>query len=169
MRTFLGWANTSPSHIVREDVREWLELLVDGGASSSWVSVHLAALRTVFDKMCHRDVTSGLMTPRRPSRLPVVLSKPEVQRLLCAAPSLRDKLLLGLMYATGMRVSEVVRLRFVDVDFDRHCIRVVQAKGRKDRDVMLPESFDGLLRGLRDVHEAGAFLFPSNDETSRHL
>ncbi len=169
MRTFLGWANIAPNDIVREDVREWLELLVDGGASSSWVSVHLSALRTVFDKMCQRDVTSGLMTPRRPSKLPAVLSTTEVQRLLYAAPSLRDKLLLGLMYATGVRVSEVVRLRFRDVDFDRRCIRVVQAKGRKDREVMLPQCFDGLLRNLRELNQADTFLFASPEETKRHM
>jgi len=111
---------------------------VDGGASSSWVSIHLSALRTVFDKMCGLNCTLGLMTPRRPKRLPVVLSTDEVSRLLQAAPSLRDKLLLGLMYATGLRVSEVVRLRWHDIDFDRRAIRVWQGKGRKDRDVMLP-------------------------------
>jgi integrase len=91
-----------------------LELLVDGGASASWVGVHLSAIRTAFDKMCGRQITSGLMSPRRPKRLPVVLSQPEVLRLLEAAPSLRDKLLLDLMYATGLRSSEVAQLKWRD-------------------------------------------------------
>ena len=55
---------------------------------------------------CGRQITLGLLSPRRPKTLPVVLSEEEVMRLLDAAPSLRDKLLLGLMYATGLRVSE---------------------------------------------------------------
>lgn len=98
--------------ITRENVRCYLELLVDGGAGSSWVGVHLSAIRTAFDKMCGRTVTLGLKTPRRPKRLPVVLSVNEVMRVLQAAPSLRDKLLLGLMFAIGSRVSETVRLRW---------------------------------------------------------
>jgi len=57
------------------------------------------------------------MTPRRSLKLPIVLSADEVKRLLLAAPSLRDKLLLGLMYATG--ISEVSRLRLRDIDFER--------------------------------------------------
>jgi integrase/recombinase XerD len=169
LSTFLRWFGGSPSLVTRENVREWLELLVDGGAESSWVSVHLSALRTMFDKMCCRDVTLGLMTPRRASRMPVVLSTDEVKRLLLAAPSLRDKLLLGLMYATGMRVSEVVRLRFVDVDFGRRCIAVRQGKGRKDREVMLPRSFESLLERLRQVHRPEDFLFPSTDGVDRYV
>lgn len=126
---FLRWFGNQPHLVTQEDVRCFLEVLVDGGASSSWVSIHLSAIRTAFDKMCGRSITLGLETPRRPKRLPVVLSAREVKRLLEAAPSMRDKLLLGLMYATGVRVSEVVRLKWRDVDFDRQCINVWQGKG----------------------------------------
>jgi integrase/recombinase XerD len=169
LTSFLRWFARPPTDVTREDVRDWLELLVDGGATSSWVSVHLSALRTMFDKMCGRAVTLGLMTPRRPHILPAVLSVNEVRRLLLAAPSVRDKLLLGLMYATGVRVSEVVRLRYRDVDFDRGFIRVVQGKGRRDRDVMLPQSFAPLLQQLRTLHAGEAFLFPSPENQVRHL
>ncbi len=169
LRTFFTWFDGPPVAVTRDDVRDWLELLIDGGAKSSWVSVHLSALRTMFDKMCGCDVTLGLMTPRRGGHLPIVLSTDEIRRLLLGAPSIRDKLLLGLMYATGVRVSEVVRLRFLDVDFDRGRIRVVQGKGRRDRDVMLPTSFSPLLRGLRTVNNADDFLFPSPEGLKRHL
>ena len=90
-----------PRLLAREDVRCYLELLVDGGGSSSWVSINLSAIRTAYDKMCGYAVTLGLQSPRRPKRLPVVLSQEEIMRLLQAAPSLREKLLLGLMYATA--------------------------------------------------------------------
>ena len=142
------WFSGPPHRISREHVRCYLELLVDGGASSSWVGINLSAIRTAFDKMCGRSVTLGLETPRRPKRLPVVLSTKEVMLLLAAAISLRDKLLIGLMYATGARVSEVARLRWRDVDFDRRCITIWQGKGRVDRQVMLAATFEPLLRQL---------------------
>lgn len=167
---FLRWVGMGPGDIGREEVREYLELLVDGGASASWVSVVLSSLRTTFDKMCGRSVTLGLVTPRRAQKLPVVLSPPEVVRLLQAAPSLRDKLLLGLMYATGMRVSEVCRLRWADFDFDRAVVRVHQGKGRKDREVMLPESFRPLTRELARVSGPDAHVFPAvTGAPERHL
>ena len=78
----LRWFGKPPHLITRDDVREYLLFLVDAGCSSSWVSVNLSAIRTVFDKMCCRNVTLGLITPRRPKRMPVVLCRKEVQRLL---------------------------------------------------------------------------------------
>jgi site-specific recombinase XerD len=168
LRQFLRWYRGRPHQVTREDVRCYLEFMVDGGAGSSWVGVNLSAIRTAFDKMCGRDVTLGLESPRRPKRLPVVLSTKEVMRLLGAAIMLRDKLLLGLLYATGVRVSEVVRLRWRDIDFDRRCINVWQGKGRKDRLVLLPLSFETLLKSLSANAEADDFLFPSS-QPRRHL
>ena len=169
--SLLRWFGGPPHRLTREDVREYLLYLVDAGLSSSAVSNHLAAIRTAFDKMCLRQVTYGLVVPRKPKRLPVVLSGEEVIALLEAAPSLRDKLLLGLMYATGMRVSEVVRVRWRDVDPDRRLINVWQGKGRTDRQVTLPVCYESLLTSLSEGFEADDFLFPSENGTrrNRHL
>lgn len=169
LTTFFRFFGLPPHDVTREHIRQWLEVLVDGGAQSSWVSVNLSCLRTAFDKMCLRDVTLGLMTPRRAHKLPVVLSTDEVRSLLEAAPSMRDKLLLGLMYATGVRVGEVVRLRWRDVDFTRQTISVVEGKGRKDRVVMLPRSFAPMLHTLARMAPADGFVFPSPEDTKRHL
>ncbi|MBC8354123.1 MAG: tyrosine-type recombinase/integrase [Planctomycetes bacterium] len=169
--SLLRWFGAPAHRLTREDVREYLLYLVDGGASSSTVSNHLSAIRTAFDKMCLRQVTLGLMVPRKPKRLPVILSPEEIMALLHAAPSLRDKLLLGLMYATGMRVSEVVRVRWRDLDFDRRLINVWQGKGRTDRQVTLPICFESLLRTLSTDRGGDDFVFPSENNTrrGRHL
>lgn len=168
LRQMLAWFQRPPHQFGREDLREYLLYLVDAGASASWVSIHLSATRTAFDKMCGRSVTRGLATPRRPKRLPVVLSTREIKRLLESTPSLRDKLLLGLMYATGMRVSEVSRLRFCDLDFQRRLIRVWQGKGRKDRYVVLPQTFTALLQQLATNSTSDGFLFPG-EKPARHI
>jgi site-specific recombinase XerD len=161
LRSFLNWYGGPPHRVTREDVREYLLYLVDAQLSSSTVSSHLSAIRTAFDKMCRRQVTLGLTTPRRPKKLPVVLSVEEVQRLLEATPSLRDKLLLGLMYATGMRVGEVVRLRWRDFDFERRLVNVWQGKGRSDRQVMLPRTLEPLLKRLSAQFTGDDYVFPA--------
>lgn len=166
---FLRWLGRPPHTATRDDVRDWLELLVDGGASSSWVSVHLSALRTAFDKMCGQDITLGLATPRRSHKLPTVLSTEAVQRLLVAAPSLQEKLFLSLLYATGMRVSEGVRVRFGDVDVDRKQLKVVQGKGRRDRVVALPDSLVPLFARMGRTARASDFVFPSPEGAGRHI
>ena len=166
---FLRWLGRPPHTASRDDVREWLELLVDGRASSSWVSVHLSALRTVFDKMCGRSITLGLVTPRRAHKLPTVLSGEAVQRLLVAAPSLKEKLFLSLLYATGMRISEGVQVRFGDVDAERRQLKVVQGKGRRDRIVTLPDSLAPLLDRLARSAKTDDFIFASPESPARHV
>ena len=100
---FLAWFGSPPNRITREDVRDYLELLVDGGADASHLSVVLAAICTAFDKFCCRDITLGIATPRRKKRQPVVLSPQEVRRMLNAAPTRQSKIALGLIYAAGLR------------------------------------------------------------------
>jgi site-specific recombinase XerD len=165
---FLRWFGGLPHEVTKAHVRCYLELLVDGGASASWVSNNLSAIRTAFDKMCGRNVTLGLLSPKKPKRLPVVLNSNEVLRLLQAAPSLRDKLLLGLMYASGVRVSEVVRFRWRDLDFERCTLSVWQGKGRTDRLVLLPKSFAPLLQAMSKEFAPDDFIFPST-RRGRHI
>lgn len=168
LASFLRWFGAEPHRAATEDVRDFLEVLVDGGASSSWVSLHLSAIRTAFDKMCGRKITTGLVTPRRPKRMPVVPSGAEVRMMLEAVTSLRDKLLVGLLYALGVRVSEVARLRYRDIDFDRRIVTIWQGKGRTDRQVMLPQSFEPLLRHMAQTGTPEDFLFPSQKK-GRHI
>lgn len=170
LNSFLKWYCHALCEVTTEDVRDYLELLVDGGASTSHLSVSLSAMRTAFDKFCGLDCTRGIVTPRRRHKLPIVLSETEVRRLLEAATSLRDKLMLGIMYAAGLRVSEVVRLRWEDLDFERNTIHIHQGKGHKDRLVMLPTSFQPVLAKFSELNAHRGYLFPSGgSRKGRHL
>lgn len=84
-------------------------------------------------------------------KLPVVLSKEEVWKMLQGAALLKHKILIGLLYGCGLRCMEVRNVRLGDLDFDRKQLRVVQGKGKKDRYVPLSEH---LIRGLRVYLEA---------------
>lgn len=160
--SFARWLGISPPRVSREHVREYLEYLVDSGLEMTTVAVHLSCIRTVFDKLCFVDLTLGIATPRKGKHLPIVLSRPEVERLLMCAVSLRDKLLLGLMYACGLRVSEVVKLRWRDIDIERNLITVYHGKGDVDRQVMLPNSYRSLFAKLKQA-KGDRYLFPSED------
>ena len=166
---FLKWFGNMPHKVSREDVRCYLEDLVDGGAKSDYISQSLAVIRTAFDKFNGRQVTLGLATPRRPKRVPVVLSENEVRQILQAARSLRDKLLIGLMYATGMRISEVTKLRWNDFDFQRLTVSIWNAKGKSDRQVTLPQSYAPLLKELASRFSKTDFVFPGERKSGRFL
>ena len=78
-------------------------------------------------------------------KLPTVLSKEEVWRMLKVAKLLKHRILIGLLYGCGLRCLEVRSLRLADLDFDRKQLKVVQGKGKKDRYIPLSEH---LIRGL---------------------
>ncbi|MFK7765828.1 MAG: tyrosine-type recombinase/integrase [Mariniblastus sp.] len=162
VRNFLRWFGALPHRVNREAVKDFLEMLVDGGAESSTLAGYISAIRTVFDKFCRRDITLGIVTPRKRKKIPVVPSRDEVLRLLGGATSVRDKLLIGLMYASGMRVSEVAKLQWRDFDFDRNMIRIRSGKGKVDRMVFLPNCFRDLLREFSGLANNQGFVFPGS-------
>ena len=125
----------------------------------------LNAVRFFFVEVLKRPfVLEGLHYQRPPSRLPVVMNREEVRRVLDAAVALRDRALLETAYATGMRVSEVTRLRIEDIDSQRMTIRVEQGKGRKDRYVMLSKELLETLRTYWRESKPRVFLFPGRSE-----
>ena len=168
LRGLARWFKRPPDEITTETIRQYLLTLVEKKTSSAWLSVNVSALRTCLDKMGGMGLCDGIKVPRRGRRLPNVLSEREVLRLLESAPSLRDKLLLGIMYACGLRVSEACRLRWRDLETDRMMLRVVRGKGSKDRYVMLPEAMTPLLEIGKRRCPPDFFVFPG-DREGKHL
>jgi len=118
------------------------------GLSDSTVRVATYALRGFFQKVLERSDWNyaRLPRPRRPQRLPEVLSVEEVESIIEAAPSLKYRAAFMLGYGSGLRTDEVVHLEPHHIDSKRMLIRVERGKGNKDRQVLLPKS---LLEELR--------------------
>lgn len=138
----------------RAEVKGFLEnLAVERGVSASTQNQAFSALLFLFEHVLERSL-EGLedtVRARRPSRLPLVLAREEVLRLLAAMEG-TSALMARVLYGTGLRIMEMLRLRVKDVDFERGQIAVRGGKGGKDRMVMLPESVRGDLEGhLRRV------------------
>ena len=96
--------------------------------------------------MRRHDLAAEIYHLREPQKVPVVLSSDEVKRILLMAPSLKARTMLTISYGCGLRAGEVTRLTVGDIDSAQNIIRVVQGKGRKDRNVMLPPDVLALLR-----------------------
>ncbi len=170
VKGFLRWHGNLPHTIQRQDVCNYLELLVDGGASAAQIAGCLSAIRTCFDKFCGRDITLGLATPRRKKSQPVVPSESEISRILSAAPTHAAKLAIGILYAAGLRNSELCRLQVRDIDFTRNTIRIYQGKGCSDRLVMLPQTWRGSIQELCRQQSGNQWLFPSlQHRKNRHM
>jgi integrase/recombinase XerD len=152
----------SPEHLGSEHVRDYLlHLLQERHVSMSDYNVTRCALRLFYRVILGRDdVAQSIAPAKQPRTLPVVLSRDEVTRFFDAIGPLKHCALLMTAYAAGLRVSEVVGLRVEDIDSARMVIRIQQAKGRKDRYVMLSPRLLAILRAYWKVGRPRGYLFP---------
>jgi site-specific recombinase XerD len=149
-----------------EDVRAYQVHLVGQGVSWGALNQTVGALRFFFGVTLGRsDLPERIAYARAPRRLPVILSPDEVARFLEAVSGVRNRVALMLAYATGLRVSEVARLKVADIDGQRGIIRVEHGKGGKDRQVMLSEQLLGILRAYYRLARPRVWLFPGRDGT----
>lgn len=88
---------------------------------------------------------SKIPYPKSEKKLPIVLSQDEVQTMFNVCENLKHKVILALLYACGLRISELINLRWSDIDRSRMIINIIAGKGKKDRQVMLPEPLLSLL------------------------
>jgi site-specific recombinase XerD len=171
---FTAFFGRSPDSAGAEDLRRYQLHMRSSGASATTMNAAVSALRFFFGVTLGRnDANQGMTTLREPSKLPVVLSPEEVARLLDAAPGLKYRAALSVAYGAGLRASEVVSLKLIDIDSSRMVIRVEQGKGRKDRYAMLSEPLLHLLRTYWKASRPQGWLFPGqnpvNPLTTRQL
>ncbi len=116
-------------------------LAVDGEVAASTQNQALSALLFLYREVLQQDLPwmTQVVRAKRPARLPVVLTEREVLAILERMTDVYG-LMARLLYGSGMRLMECVRLRIKDVDFERHEIVVRDGKGAKDRVTMLPQS-----------------------------
>jgi integron integrase len=146
-----------PRSLGRAEIESFLTwLAAERQVSPSTHKQALSALLFLYQQVLgQKDLPwmSELGRPKRQVRLPVVLTHAEVSRLLGALPD-EHRLVGRLLYGTGMRLLEGLRLRVKDVDFGRRVIIVRDGKGGKDRVVMLPAALEGPLKAqLKRAHE----------------
>ncbi len=127
----------SPDKLGLEHLRTYQAyLLKTRKLSVGSVVNHVAALRFLYVRTLKRqEFREFLPYPRGHRRLPGILSKQEVERLIDSSSNLFRRSLLMVLYGTGMRRSEVAHLKLLDIDSRRMIIRVVEGKGGKDRDL----------------------------------
>ena len=152
----------SPDALGRDEVRSYLiHLVEDKHVCWSIYNQTVAGLRFLYEVTLGREgVMVRIACPKQPKKLPVVLSLEEVTRLFAAITGLKHRAILMTTYAAGLRISEVVSLRVDDIDSQRMVIRVRQAKGHRDRYVMLSPRLLALLREYWKVARPTEWLFP---------
>ncbi len=121
--------------ITKEELKEYLDKYLD---CPNTLNVHLNALKFFFEEVLHKRLTLNIRFTKTPKRLPEFLTKEETIIFLNAITNPKHRLMIELMYGTGMRVSELVHLKVKDFSFEHNYGWVRQGKSRKDRLFVLP-------------------------------
>lgn len=148
-----------PEEISGEEYTDYYNLLLDKKASGSHMKHAVFSVRKYF-KVFGLECPLGANPPIPKSKtLPVVLSVPEVRELLRNTMDLRDKALIGILYDSGLRKGEALSLELSDLDFDRGCILIRQAKGRKDRYVPFSVNMQKVTRRYLETYSPSRYVF----------
>lgn len=132
------------------------------------MNIAINALKFYYGEMLKRNFVFEIRRPKKDRKLPVVLSREEVFRLLSSVANVKHRAILMLTYSAGLRVSEVVKLSIEDIDTQRQLIHIKGAKGRKDRCTILSEVALESLKEYWSEYKPEKWLF-SGAEDGRHI
>jgi len=155
--------NKSPELLGPEGIRSYQVYLTnEKKLATGSILIAVSALRFLYNVSLKKDwgFADVIPAPKKPQKLPVVLSPEEVLQFLGCVGSSKHRAILTTCYAAGLRISEAVHLKPTDIDRQRMVIRVEQGKGQKDRYVMLsPKLLETLCGYWRAVRPQGGWLF----------
>jgi len=160
-RAFLGHAKKPAKECTRDDIVSFLaHMKQDRGSSNATLALVHASLKFFFHTFLHTKIIEDIKIPKREKKLPTVLSKDEVKALIKAAKHGRNRLIVEMLYSSGLRVSELANMRAEDVDLRERTGRVKAGKGAKDRVIILSKEWcSDIKRYLKRKKVKSEFLF----------
>lgn len=166
-----GGNQRQPENITRDDIKTYLAHLISTKKQSpSSVNLVLCALKFFYEEVLEKDIFRKISTPRQEKKIPVVLTKKEIFAMINSIKNKKHKLLIELMYSSGLRVSEAVALKTENINLDERIAKVVAGKGRKDRLVILSRNLSKQLeRYLAKRKFDSSYVFQTQKNKQEHL
>lgn len=153
----------------QENILNYLFELRKGGYSASSVNLVRASLLYFFKKVLKEEITIEIPTIRRKKPLPKPVDREIIVKLIENTTNLKHRILIELMYSSGLRLGEVVKVKWGDLDFLNKIIRVNNGKGGKDRLSILSNQVIQHLIDFRKIHKEHKYVFFSNIRPYTHI
>lgn len=163
VKKFIEYFDKDPKTITEDEIKSYFLFLkytkkLSGSASAQAIS----AIKFMFQKTLDMDFkVFGIVKNPRGKKLPVILTREQVKKVLTSVRILRHRACLTLIYSCGLRLHEAVTIAPADIDSKRMFVHVKNAKGRKDRLVPLPTTTLHILRAHYKTHRNPNFIFPA--------
>jgi site-specific recombinase XerD len=149
-----------PEEIQAYDIKQFLAVVEKGrDYSAATMNLALSAIKFFYSRVLPKDIIEEQRRPRQDKRLPVVLSKEEIKKMFMSETNYKHRLLLMMVYASGLRAAEVVSLKRQDIDIYRKTINIRSGKGRKDRCTLISETVINALAEYYSRYDVTDWLF----------
>ena len=147
-KKFLEFVKKEPQSVDESDAKKYMAyLMTELKYKPGSTNLALSSLKFFFNEILQNRAFNAVKAPKSEKKLPTVLTKDEIKRMLSAIQNPKHKLLIEFMYSAGLRVSECVSLKIDDLDFNEKMGKIKHGKGNKERYIILA---DNLLEHLRD-------------------
>jgi integrase/recombinase XerD len=158
-----------PEEMQAYDIKQFLAAVEKGrDYSAATLNLALSAIKFFYTRVLPKDIIEVQHRPRQDKRLPVVLSKDEIKKMFMTENNFKHRLLLMMVYASGLRAGEVVSLKRQDIDISRKLINIRSGKGRKDRYTLVSETVINALTEYYSRYNITNWLF-SGADPNKHL
>ena len=138
---FLEFTKKEPNEVSQEDIKAYLaHLISERRLKPASVNLSLSALKFFYGEILKKRVFTDVKTVKLEKKIPTVLTREEIKKMLAATKNPKHRLLIKMLYSSGLRVSECVNLKIDDLDLDEKLGIVRSGKGRKDRNIILSEN-----------------------------
>ncbi len=159
--------NRSPERLGTGDVQDYfLYLVKERDLAPASCLLSLNGIQFLYKEVLQQEFDAKIQVPKRPQRIPELLTRKEVIAILDACINGKHRMLLTVCYGCGLRVSELVNLKVRDIDGERRLLRIDQGKGAKDRMVEIPETLLVQLRRYWQLFRPYEWLFPGRSPTT---
>ncbi len=157
-KKLLEHSNKNPGEINQQDIKNFLADKMNDRASSSTI-LFLASIKFAYSSLLQKDPTSGIKRPKSEKKIPIVLSKEEVIKLIDSSSTKKSRLIIQLLYSSGLRVSEIVNLKPRDLNLNENTGWVRAGKGKKDRMFFLSKKLSKKLEKFILKHKDWNYVF----------
>ena len=159
-QAFLIFIKKQPIEVTKQDIRDYLEYLADKRLSGATMRLAFNSLLFYYRNVLQTNIMFGIKIPKGDQKITVALTKEEITKLINAINNPKHRLLIELIYGSGLRVSEAIKIKYKNILIDEKILIIISGKGRKDRKTIISDKF---INSLKEESDENSFLFPGRN------
>lgn len=161
LKDYFNFKSNNFEKIEEENIKNFLLKKQEKNYSPQTINLYLNAIKFFYREITKNPQKVNLKFAKRSKKLPIVLSREEIKKIIESIKNLKHKLIISLAYGAGLRISEVVNLKVKDINLEELTIHLKDAKGKKDRITIFPEKIRSDIQELIAIKNLNDYLFES--------